>query len=324
MHYQIRLVECTDSKAKRSLILMNRERCKMLQWPKELLLKDINFRRMLESHKLGDLLTNVGRQSLPFFNIRMRAHQATVGQLTIAEWRSVARHLKYPELGDIAKEILSLPIQIRMIQGSLMATEIFPTKNKQLVRMSTLTSKYLRLNLTNEDDSIICLYKLGLALTPGEVLSWTGRLRKLTSTRHRNILLRLAHGDIFSNARLARFGLRQESGCANCPEQYESILHKVKDCCKAKEAWRELEKVKAELNLDCLSDLTIENLVGAKDSLNKIELALNAELIHRLTSRNQSYNPKLLVKAVIKLIGYSERLDTALKDKFKNLLMNWT
>ena len=175
----------------------------------------------------------------------------------------------------------------------------------------------------DDEDEVICVYKLGPIMTMAEVLSWTTRLSKLTSTRHKNILLRLVHGDIFSNSRLARFGLRQDANCANCPEQNETILHKVKECCKAAEAWKLLEEAKRSLRLNTLTDLSLENLIGAKDRVNKIELALQAELIHRLTSRNITYHPRALVKEVLKLIAHSERLSEDLKIRFDEIIREW-
>ena len=120
-----------------------------------------------------------------------------------------------------------------------------------------------------------------------------------------------------------RFGLRQESNCPNCPEPNESIKHKKIDCIEAREARIELDGVKSSLNLSSLSDLSIENLIGGKDDVSKLELAVNAELIHRLTTRNEAFDPKALVKSVIKLVGYSERLGLMANEKFKDVLMNW-
>ena len=157
-------------------------------------------------------------------------------------------------------------------------------------------------------------------MAPGEVLAWTGRLKKLTSTRHKNIILRVVHGDIFSNERLMRFGLRQEASCPNCAEPNESIPHKIKECRGAAEAWSELERAKTRLGLNNLTDLSIENLVGAKDRITKLELALQAELLHRLTSSNARYCPKGMVNKVVKFIGYSETLSKAQKAKFNELL----
>ena len=81
-----------------------------------------------------------------------------------------------------------------------------------------------------------------------------------------------------------------------------------------------LERAKRGMGFANLTDLRIENLIGAKDRVNKIELALQAELIHKLTSKNDKYCPKALVKSVIKLVGYSERLSTELKGKFNDWL----
>ena len=77
------------------------------------------------------------------------------------------------------------------------------------------------------------------------------------------------------------------------------------------------------LGLTNLTDLSIDNLIGAKDKTSKLELALQAELIHRLTSKGDAYHPKELVKMVVKFISYSERLEINQKAKFNEVLGNW-
>ena len=318
--FELTCMAPVDKKLRLSLKLLNEERTKMLHWPSELLLRDLSFRRMLSEHKLGALMTAAGRLSIPFFNIHRRLPRVTLGQLTIREFQGVERYIKYPELRDLIKELINSPINVNNAVGVIRPNELFPSKNRTLVRVHTLSSKQLRLNRLSNDDQLICIYKIGLILEPGEVLSWTNKLKKLTSTRHKNILLRLVHGDIFSNARLARFGLRQDSGCPNCQDPNESIIHKVLNCNSAIAAWEELERLKTRLQLRNLSDLSLENIVGAKDQVNKIELALQAELIHRLTSTNTRYCPKELVKKVVKFIGYSERLSLEQKASFDSLI----
>ena len=69
-----------------------------------------------------------------------------------------------------------------------------------------------------------------------------------------------------------------------------------------------------------LTDLTLENLLGAKDHLNSVELALQAELMHRLTSINKITCPKRLTKAVVKFIGQVEQLDQNTKANFDSYL----
>ena len=90
----------------------------------------------------------------------------------------------------------------------------------------------------------------------------------------------------------------------------------------AVEAWQEMERAKLSLDLNNLSDLSLANLVGAKDRLGKLELTLQAELTHRLTSFNVKYCPKELVKRAIKFIGYSERLNAEQKRKFNEWTRN--
>ena len=274
-----------DLKLRRSISLLNDERKSLLKWPAVTLSRDVNFRQMLMVHTLSNLLTRNGQQSLQYFAIHRRVPRSEIGQLTMREFLSVSRFLKYRELGDVIGEILRVPLNLPAAQR-IPQNDLYPLKGHQLVKLMTLSSKQIRLNRISMEDSIICVYKTGLLLAPGEVLAWTKGLRKLTSTRHKNIILRLVHGDIFSNARLACFGLIPDSSCPNCNERSESILHKILECPVAVEAWQEMERAKLSLDLNNLSDLSLANLVGAKDRLGKLELTLQAELIHRLTSLN--------------------------------------
>ena len=86
------------------------------------------------------------------------------------------------------------------------------------------------------------------------------------------------------------------------------------------QAWQELEHFKQVVGLTQLSDLSIENLLGAKDPVNRIELALQAELMHRLSSVGKISCPKRLTKAVIKFIGQAEKLEPETKANLENYL----
>ena len=124
-----------------------------------------------------------------------------------------------------------------------------------------------------------------LILAPGEVLAWTSRLKVLSSTRHRNIALRIAHGDIFSNSRLFRFGLKNSPDCLNCHEPNETIVHRLLECPKAWEAWLKLDAIKIKLKLTPLINHTLENIMGAGTRRSKLELALQLELMLRLSTK---------------------------------------
>ena len=246
--------------------------------------------------------------------ISRRVPNARIGQLTLNEFLSIERFALYPSLGRAIREIISAQNRQVIMEEDI---EAYPLVNMTIANVSSLSSKVLRNNMINPTDKMICLYKLGIVLDPGEVLSWTNRIRKLTSTRHKNILLRTVHGDIFSNSRLHRFGLRDSSNCSNCPELMETIEHRIKDCPKAIETWNKLNEIKSDIGLNPLSDLSLENLVGAKDRLSKVELALNAELILKLTTRSDNYCASQVVKSTLRIIGLSEPLPMGLKTSIK-------
>ena len=179
-----------------------------------------------------------------------------------------------------------LRVQVPVLNQSITARDAYPLKKQRLVNISTLSSKDIRAGNLDIEDSIICVYKIGLILAPGEVIAWTNRLKKLSSTRHRNIALRIAHGDIFSNSRLFRFGLNNSATCLNCPEPSETIQHRLLECPKAKEAWNKLDVVKTKLQLTPLVDHTLENILGAGIRRSKLELALQLELMLRLSTKS--------------------------------------
>ena len=117
---------------------------------------------------------------------------------------------------------------------------------------------------------------------------------------------------------LFKFGLKDSPRCENCPEAIESIQHRIIECPKAIRSWLLLEESKRKLNLNNLSDLSIENLIGAKDRLNKIELALQAELILKLTSKSDTYFPEQMVRSTIMMVFNSEKLNDEMKAEFNN------
>ena len=75
--------------------------------------------------------------------------------------------------------------------------------------------------------------------------------------------------------------------------------------------------IKNKLDLNPLTDLTIESVLGLKDRLSKIELALQAEVIIKLTSKSEGYCPKQLAKAAVLLVLNSEHFTPDLNAKFK-------
>ena len=295
--------------------MLNEDRKLILRWQIGDITKDLNVGANIPKSKLSEVITPAGKASLQFLAIHRRVRRASLKQLTIAELDSIARFMVYHELPNIVRPLLAMNLPDN---GSIAMPHLITTRNQTVTNVSRLSSKQIRLGKVEDSELMICVYKLGLILNPGELLAWTQRIKRLTSTRHRNILLRLAHGDIFSNSRLFKFGLKDSPRCENCPEAIESIQHRIIECPKALRSWQLLEESKRKLNLNNLSDLSIENLIGAKDRLNKIELALQAELILKLTSKSDTYFPEQMVRSTIMMVFNSEKLNDEMKAEFNN------
>ena len=77
-----------DSNVRRSLELINNAQLNMLTWESELLLRDVNFRKMIAAHKQWELITAAGKMSIQFLVISRRIPHTRVGQLTPREFQS--------------------------------------------------------------------------------------------------------------------------------------------------------------------------------------------------------------------------------------------
>ena len=274
---------------------------------------DVNLRAILLQMKIGSLISVTGKRGLHYLAIHRRCRNASVKDVTLREFQSIERFLIYPQLAGTINRIIT-SVNVPLLNPSINSATAYPSCNLTLLNVGMISSKSFRQHRCEADP--ICIYKLGPVLTPGEVQYWTGKLKKLTSTRHRNILLRTMHGDIYSNERLFRFGLSSSPGCANCDEPVENILHRLVYCQKARDTWQKLDEVKMHLGLTLTSDHSIENLVGAKDVVSNLDLALQAEVILKLSTKSEGYCPSQLVKAATLLVCRSERLIPEIKEKF--------
>ena len=304
-----------DLKLKHALLLLNSDRSKIYGWPDEKVLESVNLNKIIQNIKVANLITQAGRQSLHYLAIHRRNRNPCVFHLSVAEFASIERFVKEKRIVRLIKLVLGSPYLGAI---DINASEGYPDKNSNLKRLNKMSSKELRQSRSNEEDNMINVFKLGLVLDPGELLSWTGKMRKLTSTRHKNILLRVAHGDIFSNSRLFKFRLRDSPRCKNCDELVESVQHRLLECPKARETWIKLNEARNLLQLESPATLTLENLVGAGDRLPKLSLALQAEVLLKLSIKSDGYCPQQIVKSAIMVVLNSERLDNEKRELFNN------
>ena len=316
--FKVEIRGAVDLKLRRAITMLNEDRCKVLKWSTESIVRCTILSQNLLNTKLVDLLNPMGRQSIHYLAIHRRARHPRIRQLNSRELASVTRFIvvKYQPLIAALNSLVSA-VNNHNVQVDILGAVAYPTNEEVLTNISNLTSKGIRCLRANDD--LNCIFKLGPVLTPGELLSWTNSVRRLTSTRHKNILLRTMHGDIFSNSRLFKFRLRESPTCANCDEAIETVQHRLFECPNAVASWEKLEEFKLRLNLNLLTDLSIENLVGAKDGLSKLELALQAELMLRLSTKSDGYCPTQLVRSAVLMVGNSEKLDQDTKQRFDSI-----
>ena len=90
------------------------------------------------------------------------------------------------------------------------------------------------------------------------------------------------------------------------------------DCPKARETWGKLDEAMNLLQMTLTSPRTIENMLGAGERLDKLNLTLQAELFLKLSAKSEGYCREQMVKSSIALVFNSERLSEDKKLLYKN------
>jgi hypothetical protein len=103
----------------------------------------------------------------------------------------------------------------------------------KVTKLAKLTTKDIRNELYTGEP--ILIYKCGMILSTTECRTWGYRIGKLRSVKHRNILLRISHGDIYTNERKYRYGLTDSPLCS-CGE-VEDLEHKFLKCKRLEPIW---------------------------------------------------------------------------------------
>ena len=118
-----------------------------------------------------------------------------------------------------------------------------------------ITSKEIRLEFNSM--SGMTNNKL-IDISSEDAKAYFKRIRALTSTKHKNIALRVWNGDVLGRERLYNMGLSDDKLCLHCHE-IETQIHVIKDCVRAKALWRRLElKGGGESNWLGVGDLELQ------------------------------------------------------------------
>ena len=262
---------------------------------------------------LKEVVSERGRNSIPFF-LLWRANLRLVRDLTIAKLTSIRRYIDPKKIAKIENCIRT---NSRGVRAEFQESYLI---NSQPKHLSKLTSKEFRESRAKLD--VIKEFKIGMQLNQSEGLSWGLKLSKVSSTKHKNILLRVAHGDIYTKEKLHRFGMIDNLDCPRCG-QVEDLNHKFMDCIYAKKIWDvTLNSTGSILTINPGNEPRIKAIMGGYIDSSPASLTLNAEILHRLLMLKEDsdylIHPKQFVKnATIYLLRKEKKRE--IKEHLKSI-----
>ena len=139
---------------------------------------------------------------------------------------------------------------------------------------------------------------------PRETLSWGQNVSSLTCTKHKDVLLRLIHGELYSKERLHRYGLTADNDCPRCGD-IETLRHKYIECHYVREIWKHTLALtdRTRFNPPNVNETPCERIFCVKDP-NITSLTIHAEVISKIRMFKDERPtmltlPKLIVKLAI-------------------------
>ena len=278
----------SDSVSYKAIELLRKDREKL--WLDDKLNSDKNLIAAIGEINLKEVVTTRGQTSIAFFMAWTRGARK-VRELSDQELTRLERHIRQDLIPKIKIAIrLNLPAP----DDSFLKQYYIARSYKPLYKLS---SKEIR--ESRKDKTPITKFKIGLDLNPKDSLTWCLRIKGLTSTSHKNTVLKVAHGDIYTQEKLNRFGLADSSKCPRC-DQIETLKHKVIECQYAARIWTEVDTLSTKLGSPVDPNLDpVTRILGAGKNENLSTLTLKAEImfiILRLQpDQNYLIHPKKLV-----------------------------
>ena len=193
-----------------------------------------------------------------------------------------------------------------------------------MYQISELTSKEFRTHRAGHEP--LCEFKLGCIATPNEVLTWGNQISKLTSIRNRNIILRVAHGEIYTKLKLFRYGLKDSPRCSQCGA-IETLSHKFINCQYATRIWSKTIELTNTLRVSTEPNEELSNLaVGMVTGTNKTLLTIHSEILNRILQLkddlNYTIHPKRFVELTLRHLVRREK-NAEIKSNLEDLLQTF-
>ena len=258
---------------------------------------EVKYAGLLKSVVISRIISENGKRSIPYF-ILNRAGKRNIGDLSQHDWRCIRNYVKNQALrNQIELRSANLAVGAMVLEDR----HLFPCR-KGYKNLSLMTSKEIREQRNPQIPE--CLFKIGLALTPAESLNWLDKVNKLTSTKHKNSVLRTIHGDIYSNERLFRFGMSDSPLCLACG-QIDTLSHKIFECPVSKEIWdltlSATDKLRPTL-VHAANEDYLQRIFAACSDTNTTIITIHAEVLSRLISPIDKPPPRILLQSALLLL----------------------
>ena len=279
-----------------SIEVLKKERGKL--WGLTELDNNVDILNAVRNCKIAEIISGQGRLSLPYFAIWARGKRL-IGDLTVDELRSLFHYVDNVKHEKLEKAVrFNLPHRPR---ENVDISKCVLLKGK-IVNLETCSSKAIREMILEE--KVITTFKVGLTLNERLSANWLYRVNKLQSTQHKCTLLRIAHGEVYTQERLARFGLVDSALCSRC-DQVEDLNHKIADCVYVRKIWEVFIRA---LNLNETYD-KLELIMGIRTDHEF--LCLHAEILLRILriprESNFLIHPKHFVRLACKKVSICEK-----------------
>jgi hypothetical protein len=296
---------CIEGATTQGLEIVSKVRDKL--WGDRSLDNNVRLLRAIRDTRISSLIGVNGSRSIPYFNIRGQGKRV-IGDLNMHDIDNLRRYIR-EDMWVKIKNAVGVNPQIR---GESIWDTLYD-KGK-FVSIGECTSKKLREIMCPKDT--ISKFKIGLELSEIESKTWLQGIQKLTSSRHKNNLLRVLHGEVYTQERLARFGLSDDVGCPRC-DLVETLEHKIYMCPYVERIWDQVIRI---CNIEREAN-RLEAILGVHSSRDLI--CLHAEIITRILylPRDRDYliHPKHFVRSAIKSLLVREK-STSLKSSLNDML----
>ena len=291
-----------ESVASRGVELLKQDRTKL--WDNPNLSQNLALLRQIRLVPIARFLNREGLLSIVYFSARTRGARL-MGDLTNRELTGLTRFIDRRKL-DFIINAVNLP-RTNVTTNISVAVHI----KGRFKEILACTSKEIRESRTSQDP--VTNLRIGALLSTAEALSWGYKLSRLTSVKHRNTILKTAHGEIYTKEKLHRFGLADSSSCPRCG-QVETLEHKMVDCDYISRIW-----ACANTFIERLTNLNqvdkYKAVVGGQIESTLTTLTINAEILQRIMYLREGQNylmrPKIFVLNCLRALAVKERYSIA-------------